>query len=44
VIFEGAFESWLSPLNASLAFALVFVFLWYLILLVFERRGWTIRV
>ncbi len=43
-VFRGGFASWLSPVNASLAYAIAFVMLWYLILRWFERRGWILRV
>ena len=43
-VFEHAFASWLAPINASLAYALAFVALWYLILLGFDRRGWMLRI
>ncbi|HEV8600242.1 MAG TPA: heparan-alpha-glucosaminide N-acetyltransferase domain-containing protein [Gemmatimonadales bacterium] len=42
--YRAAFESWLSPRNASLAYAIAFVALWYGILLVLERRGWIFKV
>ena len=37
-IYQSMFASWLSPLNASLAFALCFVGLWFGILYVLYRR------
>ena len=37
-IFQSAFASWLSPVNASLAFALAFVALWLGILWILHRR------
>jgi predicted acyltransferase len=37
-IYESMFASWLSPLNASLAFALCFVAFWFGILYVLYRR------
>jgi predicted acyltransferase len=43
-IYRSAFASWLSPRNASLAYALGFVALWYGILKIFERRGWILKV
>jgi len=43
-IYQSAFASWLSPRNASLAYAIAFVVLWYGILKLFERRGWILKV
>ena len=43
-IFERGFASWLAPIDASLLFAVSFVLVWYLILLVFERRGWILKI
>jgi predicted acyltransferase len=43
-VYERAFASWLSPLNASLGFALAFVAVWYGILLLLERRGVVFRI
>lgn len=43
-IYKTMFASWLAPLNASLAFALAFVALWYGILLVLHRRNLFFRV
>jgi predicted acyltransferase len=43
-IYRGAFASWLAPRNASLAFALGFVALWYGILRLLERRGVILKV
>lgn len=43
-IFARAFASWLAPIDASLLFAVSFVVTWYLILLVFERRGWIVKI
>ena len=44
VIYRSAFEPWLAPRNASLAYALGFVILWYGILRVLERRGVILRI
>ncbi len=44
VIFERGFGSWLSPINASLAYAVSFVAVWYLILRWFDRRGWIVKL
>jgi predicted acyltransferase len=43
-IFQSAYASWLSPVNASLAFALSFVLLWLAILTVLYRRNIFLKV
>lgn len=43
-IFEGAFASWLSLVNASLAFAIAFVLVWTLIVWAMYRRRIFIKV
>ncbi|HEU4557388.1 MAG TPA: heparan-alpha-glucosaminide N-acetyltransferase domain-containing protein [Longimicrobium sp.] len=43
-IYQNAFESWLSPINASLAFAICFVLLWWAIMEIFYRRKIFIKV
>jgi predicted acyltransferase len=43
-IYRTLFASWLSPVNASLAFALAFVAFWYLILALLHRRGVILKV
>ncbi|HET9455309.1 MAG TPA: DUF5009 domain-containing protein [Gemmatimonadaceae bacterium] len=43
-IYRGAFASWLSPMNASLAFAVTFVLFWYVILDLLYRRGVFFKV
>ena len=43
-IYKSLFASWLSPINASLAFALCFVFAFYLLLSAFYRRGIILKV
>jgi predicted acyltransferase len=43
-IFDAAFASWLSPRNASLAFALAFVAFFYAILDWCYRRGIVLKV
>jgi predicted acyltransferase len=43
-IYQSAFASWLSPLNASLAFALAFVAFWFGILTVLYRRNIVFKV
>ena len=44
LVFENAYASWLSPLHASLAFALSFVLLWMAIMWVFYRNKLFIKV
>ena len=43
-IYEALYASWLSPVNASLAFAVSFVLLWLAILTFFHRRGIILKV
>ena len=43
-IFRSVYASWLPPRLASLAFALSFVFFWYLILLVLYRKRIFLKV
>jgi predicted acyltransferase len=43
-IYQTAFASWLSPVNASLAFALTFVMLWFGILYALYRRQIFLKV
>jgi predicted acyltransferase len=43
-IYQTAFASWLSPMNASLAFAVAFVTFWYAVLAVLYRRKIFFRV
>jgi predicted acyltransferase len=43
-VYRSAFASWLSPRNASLAYAIAFVVLWYGILRLLERRGIVLKV
>jgi predicted acyltransferase len=43
-VYRGAFASWLAPRNASLAYAIGFVALWYGILRLLERRGIVFKV
>ena len=43
-IYQSAFASWLTPVNASLAFALCFVGLWYGILVVLYQRRIFLKV
>jgi len=43
-IYRTLFASWLSPVNASLAFALAFVLFWYGVLYLLHRRGIILKV
>lgn len=43
-IYRGGFASWLSPMNASLAFAVTFVAFWYVILDQLYRRNIVFKV
>ena len=43
-IYEHSFASWAGPINGSLAFAVAYVVLWYLVLLVLDKRGWYVRL
>lgn len=43
-VFLTFFDSWLSTINASFAYSLAWVFIWYLILLVMYRRNIIIKV
>ena len=43
-IYQALFASWLSPVNASLAFAVAFVLLWYGVLALLHRRGIILKV
>ncbi|HYC52957.1 MAG TPA: heparan-alpha-glucosaminide N-acetyltransferase domain-containing protein [Gemmatimonadaceae bacterium] len=43
-IYRTAFASWLSPMNASLAFALAFVTFWFLVLAVLHGKRIYLRV
>jgi len=43
-IYQNGFAPWLAPLNASLAFAICFVLLWWAIMEVFYRRKIFIKV
>ena len=43
-IYEHVFATWLSPINASLAFALCYVGLWWLLMLLLYRRSIFIKV
>ena len=43
-IYRALFASWLSPINASLAFAVAFVLFWYGVLYLLHRRGIILKV
>jgi len=43
-IYRSLFATWLSPKNASLAYAIAFVILWYGILRLLEKRGIVLKV
>jgi predicted acyltransferase len=43
-LYQTLFASWLSPVNASLAFALAFVLFWYGILALLHRRNIILKV
>jgi predicted acyltransferase len=43
-VYKTMYASWLSPQNASLAFALTFVAFWYVVLLMLYRRNILLRV
>jgi predicted acyltransferase len=43
-IYQSAFASWMSPMNASLAFAVAFVTFWYAVLALLYRRNIFFRV
>jgi len=43
-IYKAMFATWLSPKDASLAFALSFVLLWYAVLYVLWRRRIFVKV
>lgn len=43
-IYQSAFASWLSPVNASLAFALAFVLFWFGVLTILYRRNIILKV
>ncbi len=43
-IFERLFLPLGSPVNASLAYALVWVVMWWLVLAAMHRRGWVLKV
>ncbi|MEP6764627.1 MAG: DUF5009 domain-containing protein [Gemmatimonadaceae bacterium] len=44
VIYTHGFASWLTPINASLAYAITFVAFWYVLLLLAKRGGLVLKV
>lgn len=44
VVYKNVYASWLSPINASLAYAITFVAIWYGVLLIAEKRGFVLKV
>ena len=43
-LYQNLFASWLSPVNASLAYALCFVLVWLGLMTILYRRGIFIKV
>jgi predicted acyltransferase len=43
-VYQSVFASWLSPVNASFAFALAFVTFWFVILAALYRKNIILRV
>jgi predicted acyltransferase len=43
-LYQNLFLSWLEPINASLAFAVTFVMLWFVILYGLHKRGIILKV
>ena len=43
-LYRGLFAGWLEPRNASLAYAVCFVLVWFAILAVLHRRGLVLKV
>jgi len=43
-LYRGLFAGWLEPRNASLAYAVCFVLVWFAILAILHRRGLVLRV
>lgn len=44
VVYQHWYASWLSPINASLAYAITFVMFWYVLLLIAQKRGFVLKV
>ncbi len=44
LVYHRVFASWLTPIHASLGYAIAFVAFWYVVLLTLERRGWILRL
>ena len=43
-LFDRLFAPWLPPLDASLAYAVVYVLLWWALMWALHRTGWRLRV
>ena len=43
-LMAASFTPWFSPVNASLAYALVWVLAWYFVLDWLYRRGWVVKI
>ena len=43
-LYRGLFAGWLEPRNASLAYAVCFVLVWFAILAILHRRGLVLKV
>ena len=43
-LYENLFAPWASPVNASLAYAIAYLALWWLLMAVLQRRGIVIKV
>ena len=43
-VYQGLFAGWLEPRNASLAYAVCFVLVWFAILAILHRRGLVLKV
>jgi len=43
-LYHGLFAGWLAPVNASLAYAVANILVWYLVLLWMDRRGLYLKV
>jgi predicted acyltransferase len=44
LVYNNVFATWLSPINASLAYAITFVIFWYVLLLIAQKRGVMLKV
>ena len=43
-LYRGLFAGWLEPRNASLAYAVCFVLVWFAILAILHRRGLVLKI